>query len=90
MLAGRVGETFAGTVTDIDKKRGARIQLADPAVITRVPADGLEIGGGGRPSPRRSRSGAAPDALFDRLAFSRSHKRRGRLRGRNRATALCP
>ena len=44
VLSGRVGERFAGTVTDIDKKRGARIQLADPAVITRVPADGLEIG----------------------------------------------
>jgi exoribonuclease R len=44
VLNGRVGERFAGTVTDVDKKRGARIQLADPAVITRVPADGLEIG----------------------------------------------
>ena len=44
VLSGRVGERFAGTVTDVDKKRGARIQLADPAVITRVPADNLEIG----------------------------------------------
>jgi exoribonuclease R len=44
VLAGRVGEHFSGTVTDIDKKRGARIQLADPAVITRVPVDGLAIG----------------------------------------------
>jgi exoribonuclease R len=44
VLSGRIGERFAGTVTDIDKKRGARIQLADPAVITRVPPDGLEIG----------------------------------------------
>ena len=44
VLACRVGETFNGTVTDIDKKRGARIQLADPAVITRVPVDGLVIG----------------------------------------------
>jgi exoribonuclease R len=44
VLACRVGETFAGTVTDIDKKRGARIQLADPAVITRVPVNGLAIG----------------------------------------------
>ena len=44
VLAGRVGEQFAGTVTDIDKKRGARIQLADPAVITRVPDNGLAIG----------------------------------------------
>jgi exoribonuclease R len=44
VLQGRVGEKFAGTVTDIDKKRGARIQLADPAVITRVPGEGLAIG----------------------------------------------
>jgi exoribonuclease R len=43
VLADRVGETFAGTVTDIDD-RGARIQLADPAVITRVPVNGLAIG----------------------------------------------
>ena len=42
-LADRVGETFAGSVTDIDR-RGARIQLGNPAVITRVPANGLEIG----------------------------------------------
>lgn len=44
VLAGRVGEQFAGTVTDIDKKRGARVQLADLAVITRVPVDNLAIG----------------------------------------------
>lgn len=43
VLEGRVGETFEGTVTDIDQ-RGARIQLADPAVVTRVPANGLSIG----------------------------------------------
>jgi hypothetical protein len=30
-------------VTDIDD-RGARIQLATPAVLTRVPVDGLAIG----------------------------------------------
>lgn len=44
VLGGRVGERFVGTVTDLDKKRGALIQLADPAVTTRVPAEGLEIG----------------------------------------------
>ena len=44
VLSGRVGERFAGTVTDLDKKRGALVQLADPAVTTRVPADGLEVG----------------------------------------------
>ena len=43
VLEGGVGETFEGTVTDIDQ-RGARIQLCDPAVITRVPANGLAIG----------------------------------------------
>jgi exoribonuclease R len=43
VLEGRVGEIFEGTVTDIDN-RGARIQLATPAVLTRVPVDGLAIG----------------------------------------------
>jgi exoribonuclease R len=43
VLAGRVGETFRGVVTDIDE-RGARIQLCDPAVITRIPVNGLAIG----------------------------------------------
>jgi len=43
VLAGCVGETFDGTVTDIDQ-RGARIQIADPAVITRIPVNGLAIG----------------------------------------------
>ena len=43
VLAGCVGQTFSGTVTDIDN-RGARIQIADPAVITRVPVNGLSIG----------------------------------------------
>jgi exoribonuclease R len=43
VLAGCVGETFDGTVTDIDQ-RGARLQIADPAVITRVPVNGLAIG----------------------------------------------
>ncbi len=42
-LAGRAGEIFSGVVTDIDE-RGARVQIADPAVITRIPVDGLEIG----------------------------------------------
>jgi exoribonuclease R len=43
VLNGCVGETFEGTVTDIDQ-RGARIQLADPAVITRVPVNELQLG----------------------------------------------
>jgi exoribonuclease R len=44
VLTDRVGEAFDGTVTDIDRKRGARIQICDPAIITRVPANGLAIG----------------------------------------------
>ena len=43
VLAGRAGETFGGTVTDIDE-RGARIQLTDPAVITRIPVNGMAVG----------------------------------------------
>jgi len=43
VLAGCIGQIFTGTVTDIDQ-RGARIQIADPAVITRVPVNGLVIG----------------------------------------------
>jgi exoribonuclease R len=43
VLNGCVGQLFDGTVTDIDD-RGARIQLSNPAVTTRVPVDGLEIG----------------------------------------------
>jgi len=43
VLADRVGETFAGTVTDIDQ-RGARIQLADPAVLTRIPPNEAAVG----------------------------------------------
>ena len=44
VLTDRVGETFDGTVTDIDRKRGARIQICDPAIVTRIPPDGLQIG----------------------------------------------
>jgi exoribonuclease R len=43
VLTGRAGDIFGGTVTDIDE-RGARIQLADPAVITRIPVNGLAVG----------------------------------------------
>jgi exoribonuclease R len=44
VLAGRIGEQFDGTVTDIDKKRGARVQICEPAVMTRVPPEGLSVG----------------------------------------------
>ena len=43
MLAGRIGNMFGGRVTDIGE-RGARIQLCEAAVITRVPVNGLAIG----------------------------------------------
>ena len=60
-LADRVGETFAGSVTDIDR-RGARIQLGNPAVITRVPANGLEIGASVRLRRRASKARLAVPA----------------------------
>jgi exoribonuclease R len=43
VLAARVGESFSGTVTDLDE-RGARIQIAEPAIVTRVPVNGFQIG----------------------------------------------
>lgn len=43
MLEGREGSRFDAVITDIDE-RGARIQLADPAVISRVDAKGAAPG----------------------------------------------
>ena len=43
VLDGREGSLFSAVVTDIDE-RGARIQLSDPAVITRVDAKGAMPG----------------------------------------------
>jgi len=43
MLEGREGSRFDAVVTDIDE-RGARIQLADPAVISRLDPKGAEPG----------------------------------------------
>ena len=43
VLSGQEGETFDGTVTDIDE-RGARIQIAQPAIVTRIATNGLAIG----------------------------------------------
>ena len=43
MLEGSEGSRFAAVVTDLDD-RGARIQLADPAVIARVDAQGRGAG----------------------------------------------
>ncbi|MCU1364412.1 MAG: ribonuclease [Ilumatobacteraceae bacterium] len=42
-LKGREGQTFDAVVTDVDD-RGARIQLADPAVVARVSAHHVEPG----------------------------------------------
>ncbi len=45
VLAGRVGSTFGAYVVDVEPEREtARLQLIDPAVVTRVEADGLELG----------------------------------------------
>ena len=45
VLEPRVGETFDAVVTDVDADRDrGRIQLRDPAVVARLPADGLELG----------------------------------------------
>ncbi|HET9355644.1 MAG TPA: RNB domain-containing ribonuclease [Sphingomicrobium sp.] len=43
VLTGHVGTRFEGCVTDLDQ-RGARIQLCELPVVTRVPEDGLELG----------------------------------------------
>ncbi|MEO6433576.1 MAG: RNB domain-containing ribonuclease [Sphingomicrobium sp.] len=43
VLQSRVGESFAGRVTDIDD-RGARIQLCAEPVVTRVDGAGLSLG----------------------------------------------
>ncbi len=43
MLEGREGETFAAVVTDVDM-RGARMQLADLPVVTRIDAPGAAPG----------------------------------------------
>ena len=48
MLEGMEGSRFVAVVTDLDE-RGARIQLADPAVVARVdpkgavPGDQIEV-----------------------------------------------
>ena len=68
VLSGCVGQTFHGTVTDIDD-RGARVQICEPAVLTRVPANGLEIGAAiqvrldeADPARRLTRFSLAPSA----------------------------
>ncbi len=44
-LEPHVGERFRAVVTDIDNRRNrARVQLRDPAVVTKMPSDGLSLG----------------------------------------------
>ena len=43
VLKDRVGEQIEGRVIDIDE-RGARIQLCTEPVLTRIAAQGLELG----------------------------------------------
>lgn len=43
VLRSRIGEVFEAAITNIDK-RGAVIQLDDPAVLARMPAGGAELG----------------------------------------------
>lgn len=45
VLGPRVGDTFDAVVTDVNKERErGRVQLRDPAVVARLPADGLALG----------------------------------------------
>jgi exoribonuclease R len=45
VLAPRVGEVFEAVVTDVNEDRGrGRVQLRDPAVVARLPAEGLALG----------------------------------------------
>ncbi len=43
LLAGRVGERFPAVVVDLDDDE-ATVQIADPAVVATMPADGLALG----------------------------------------------
>jgi exoribonuclease R len=45
VLLPRIGQEFSAVVTDVNKDRGrGRVQLRDPAVVARLPADGLTLG----------------------------------------------
>ena len=45
ILRPRVGESFQAIVTDVDEERErGRVQLRDPAVVARLPAEGLTLG----------------------------------------------
>ena len=92
VLQGREGETFDGTVTDIDE-RGARIQIAQPAIVTRIASQWSGDRRGGQAPARRSRSGTAakqvllPDCRFLEIAASPA---RSAARSRHRRRGRCP
>jgi len=45
VLKPRVGQEFRAIVTDVNEDRGrGRVQLRDPAVVARLPAEGLALG----------------------------------------------
>lgn len=44
VLAPHVGETFHAVVTDVNERDRARVQLRDPAVVARIPAEGVTLG----------------------------------------------
>jgi exoribonuclease R len=64
MLEGMEGTRFEAVVTDLDE-RGARIQLADPAVIARVDAKGAV------PGDRIAVELVSADVAQRRIAFER-------------------
>jgi exoribonuclease R len=43
MLDGRVGESFAAVVTDLDEK-GARVQLCDLPIVAKLDGNGFSRG----------------------------------------------
>ncbi|MEM7141121.1 MAG: RNB domain-containing ribonuclease, partial [Actinomycetota bacterium] len=44
VLRPHIGETFTAVVTDVDDRDRARVQLREPAVVTRVAGTGLRLG----------------------------------------------
>jgi len=45
VLVPKIGHEFRAVVTDVDNDRGrGRVQLQDPAVVARLPAEGLTLG----------------------------------------------
>jgi exoribonuclease R len=44
VMSSRVGQTFRAYVVEIERNERARLQLVDPAVVTAVDIDGLQLG----------------------------------------------